>query len=112
MFFLVLIAYIASAAGLVVGGYIAATGRVPRLLFRPSQVLSDRLRIRFQGIGLAATGLFTLVCAMAADMGQRHTLTPSWGLLVWVGFVIALPSIAFLSRRAGPSRWLRRFARG
>ncbi len=107
MFFLVLIAYIASAAGLVVGVYIAATGRVPRPLIRPSQAFSDRLRVRFQGFGLAAVGLFTLISAMAADMWRRQTLTPSWGLLVWVAFVIAMPSIAFLSRRTGPSRWLR-----
>ena len=110
MFVLLLIAYIASAAGLVVGGYIAATGRVPRLLIRPSEALSDRVRIRFQGFALSAVALFTLVCAMAADAVVRHTVRPSWGVLVWVGFVIALPSIAFLSRR-GPSRWFRRFAR-
>ncbi len=110
IFVLILIAYVASAAGLVIGGFIAVTGRVPRLLIRPSQALSDKLRARFQGVGLAAVALFTLICAMAADMGQRHTLQPSWGLLVWIGFVIAMPSIAFLSRR-GSSRWFRRLAR-
>jgi hypothetical protein len=105
MFVLVLIAYVISAAGLVLGGYIAVTSRVPRPLSRPSQAISDRLRVRFQGFALAAIGVFALVCAMAADMWTRNTLSPSWGLLVWAAFILAMGSVAFLSRR-GTSRLL------
>lgn len=93
---LVMSLYALSAAALMLGGYVALSGRLPRIIWR-NAARTPAAGTRAQGAGLLLIAGLVLTSTVAIDLGQHSLVRPYWVLLVWVGLLGGLLGIRYLT---------------
>lgn len=97
--YMVMTLYAISGAAIVLGAYVAFSGRIPRTVWRKAST-EARTRTRAQGTGMVLVGGLLLISTFAVDLGSHSLVRPYWVLLVWVGLLGALLGIRYMTGRS------------
>lgn len=98
--YLLMILLAASCAAIVLGMYVALTGRTPRVLWRPPQAERPS-RTRKQGTGVVLIGSLLLISTLAVNFGSHSPVRAYWVLVVWVALIGALLGVRYMVDRSG-----------
>lgn len=96
--YMVMTLYAVSGAAVVLGAYVALSGRIPRTVWRKAS-MEARPRTRAQGVGMVLVGGVLLLSTIAVDLGSHSLVRPYWVLLVWVGLLGGLLGIRYMTGR-------------
>jgi len=97
--YMVMTLYAVSGAAIVLGAYVALSGRIPRTVWRKASP-EPRSRTRAQGSGMVLIGGLLLLSTVAVDLGTHSLVRPYWVLLVWVALLGALIGIRYMTGRS------------
>jgi hypothetical protein len=97
--YMVMTLYAVSGATIVLGAYVAFTGRIPRTVWRKAAG-QPRTQTRAQGSGMVLIGGLLLLSTVAVDLGSHSLVRPYWVLLVWVALLGALLGIRYMTGRS------------
>ena len=96
--YMVMTLYAVSGAAIVLGVYVALSGRIPRTVWRRASAVAQA-RTKAEGAGMVLVGGLLLTSTFAVDMGRHSLVRPYWVLLVWVGLLGALLGIRYMTGR-------------
>jgi hypothetical protein len=98
--YLLMILFAASCAAIVLGMFVAVTGRTPRVLWRPPHA-ERPARSRKQATGVVLIGTLLLISTLAVNFGSHSPVRAYWVLVVWVALIGGLLGVRYMVDRSG-----------